>query len=179
MILPRELGTRRLLLRPFRREDVDDALRYRDDPEFARFLPHIPQPFSRADAEAFVATNMRDPWESAPTYAVTLDGVVIGTVNLEIDAATRSAMIGYAIGRAWWGRGLATEAAGAVVAAAIDGLGLTRVWASTDADNHRSRRVLEKLGLVQEAVRVADHIGRDGVAVDEVVYALAVARGSD
>ncbi|MCA9698034.1 MAG: GNAT family N-acetyltransferase, partial [Myxococcales bacterium] len=65
MILPRELGTRRLLLRPFRREDVDDALRYRDDPEFARFLPHIPQPFSRADAEAFVATNMRDPWESA------------------------------------------------------------------------------------------------------------------
>ena len=37
-----ELRTERLLLRPFHAEDAADARAYRDDPEFARFLPHIP-----------------------------------------------------------------------------------------------------------------------------------------
>ena len=91
------LTTARLVLRPFRADDVDDALAYRNDPEFARFLPHIPQPFTRADAEAFVALNMSEPWERSPTFAVVLDDELIGTVSFEVDAATRSAMIGYAI----------------------------------------------------------------------------------
>jgi len=65
-----ELRTPRLVLRSFRATDVDDALAYRDDPEFARFLPHIPQPFTRAHAEAFVTVNMTEPWETMPTFAV-------------------------------------------------------------------------------------------------------------
>ena len=39
------LRTPRLILRPFLAEDIEDGLGYRDDEEFARFLPHIPQPF--------------------------------------------------------------------------------------------------------------------------------------
>jgi hypothetical protein len=59
-----ELRTERLTLRSFRTTDVDDALAYRDDPEFARFLPHVSLPFTRADAEAFVTLNMTEPWET-------------------------------------------------------------------------------------------------------------------
>ena len=69
-----EIRTARLLLRPFRETDVDDALAYRDDAELARFLPHIPQPFTRGDAEAFVAVNMSEPWETMPTFAVVFEG---------------------------------------------------------------------------------------------------------
>jgi RimJ/RimL family protein N-acetyltransferase len=83
-----ELCTERLLLRRFQTGDVGDAQSYRDDLEFARFLPHIPQPFTRRDAEAFVALNMSEPWQRSPTFAVVLNGRVIGTVNLEVDAAT-------------------------------------------------------------------------------------------
>ena len=39
---------------PFQVDDVADALAYRDDEEFTRFLPHIPRPFTPRDAEAFV-----------------------------------------------------------------------------------------------------------------------------
>jgi ribosomal-protein-alanine N-acetyltransferase len=166
----RSLTTERLLLRPSRDDDVDDALAYRDDHEFARFLPHVPQPFTRRDAEAFVATNMSEPWDRSPTFAVVLDGTLIGTVNFEVDAAARTAMLGYAIGRAWWGRGLATEAARAAMAWAVEQFALVRVWASTDVLNVRSQRVLEKLGMRRERVRIGDHVGRDGRAVDEVVY---------
>jgi ribosomal-protein-alanine N-acetyltransferase len=151
MTVPILLRTERLTLRPFQDSDVEDALSYRDDPEFARFLPHIPQPFTRRDAEAFVALNMSEPWERSPTFAVVLEGTLIGTVNFEVDADMRAAMLGYAIGRAWWGRGLAIEAARATIAWAVDTFSLVRIWASTDARHVRSRRVLEKLGMQPEA----------------------------
>jgi ribosomal-protein-alanine N-acetyltransferase len=170
--LRRELRTARLLLRPFAAGDVEDALAYRDDEGFAWFLPHIPQPFTRRDAEAFVALNMTEPWDRSPTFAVVLDGKVIGTVSFEIDAPARTAMLGYAIGRAWWGRGIAVEAARTAMAWAIEAFGLMRIRASTDARNVRSQRVLEKLGMLREALRAADHMGRDGEPVDEVVYGL-------
>ncbi len=120
MTAPILLRTERLTLRPFQDSDVEDALSYRDDPEFARFLPHIPQPFTRRDAEVFVALNMSEPWARSPTFAVVLEGALIGTVNFEVDADMRAAMLGYAIGRAWWGRGLAIEAARAAIAWAVD-----------------------------------------------------------
>jgi ribosomal-protein-alanine N-acetyltransferase len=170
------LQTQRLVLRPFQPGDVDDALVYRNDAEFARFLPHIPQPFTRKDAEAFVSVNMSEPWEESTTFAVVLDGSVIGTVNLEISAHARSAMLGYAIARAWWGQGIATEAARAVMAWGIEAFDLTRIWASTDARHVKSQRVLEKLGLRRECVQVAHHQGRSGESVDEVLYALDLLR---
>jgi RimJ/RimL family protein N-acetyltransferase len=173
-VLPTQLITERLVLRPFHAADVDDALAYRDDPEFARFLPHIPQPFTRADAEAFVTTNMTEPWERLPTLAVVFDGHVIGTVSFEVDPATHRAMLGYAIGREWWGRGIATEAARAAMEWAIEAFGLIRVHASTDLRHVRSQRVLAKLGMRRETVRHGDHLGRDGTLVDEVLYALDV-----
>ena len=80
-------------------------------------------------------------------------------------------MRGYAIARAWWGQGIAAEAGQAVMAWGIQAFGLTRVWASTDVRHVRSQRVLEKLGMRREALRPADHLGRDGEMIDEVVYA--------
>jgi ribosomal-protein-alanine N-acetyltransferase len=169
------LVTERLLLRPFQTDDVEDALAYRNDAEFARFLPHVPQPFTRRDAEAFVATNMADSWETSPTFAVVLHGRLIGTVNLEVNSETRNAMLGYALGRAFWGHGFATEAALAAMTWGTAAFGLVRVWASTDARHHRSQRVMEKLGMRREAVRGADRPGRDGESVESVVYAVDLA----
>ena len=171
-----EIQTQRLLLRPFKAGDVADALAYRADVEFARFLSHIPQPFTGRDAEAFVALNMSDPWETSPTFAVVLLGTVIGTVNFEVETEARTAMLGYAIGRKWWGRGIATEAARAAMTWSIQTFNLVRIWASTDVRHARSVRVLEKLGFQCEALRVAHHIGRDGELIDELVYGLSLAR---
>jgi len=167
-----QICTERLLLRPFQVGDVDDAEAYRNDVEFARFLPHIPQPFTRGDAEAFVALNMSEPWDRSPTFAVVFEGRLIGTVNLEIDHQERTAMVGYAIGRAWWGQGLACEAARAVLKWGIDAFRLTRIWASTDLGNTRSQRVLEKLGMRRESVVTRPGPGLFGESTQEAVYGL-------
>jgi ribosomal-protein-alanine N-acetyltransferase len=144
------LRTARLVLRSFRVTDVEDALAYRNDSEFARFLRHLPQPFTRADAETFVEVNMTEPWETLPTFAVVLDDHVVGTVNFNIDASRRTAMLGYAIARAHWGRGIAVEAATAALDWVCAEHDLATVWASTNVDHVRSRRVLEKLGMTLE-----------------------------
>lgn len=174
-----ELHTDRLLLRPFQDGDVEDALAYRNDKEFARFLPHIPQPFTKRDAEEFVRRNMSELWEQFPTFAVVLSGKLIGTVNLNVDAKTRTAMLGYAIGRDWWNRGIATESARSTIAWGIETFGLARIWASTDLRNVRSLRVLEKLGMQREALRVNDHAGRDGELIDEVVYGINILKTAE
>ena len=168
------LHTNRLLLRPFELGDVDDALVYRNDQEFARFLPHIAQPFTQADAEQFVRQNMSEPWEQYATFAVVVDGHVIGTVNLDMDDASRtSAMIGYAIARDQWGEGIAAEAAATVMAWGFDARNLQRIWASTEARHLRSLRVMEKLGMQRQAVLPAHTLARDGQLVDEVVCAVS------
>jgi ribosomal-protein-alanine N-acetyltransferase len=114
---------------------------------------------------------MTEPWTRSPTFAVVVDGKLIGTVSFEVDATARTAMVGYAIARAWWGRGIAVEAARTAIAWAVEEFGLMRIWAATDTRNARSIRVLEKLGMVREAFRTA-HIGRDGGPIHEVVYVL-------
>jgi ribosomal-protein-alanine N-acetyltransferase len=144
-----ELRTARLVLRRFQAGDVADSLAYRDDPEFARFLPHIPQPFTQAHAEEFVRVNMTEPWDTLPTFAVVHEGRVIGTVNFEI--AGQVAMIGYALARAHWGRGLATEAARAGIEWLLAEHDLVELWASTQVGNLGSRRVLEKLGMTLDS----------------------------
>ena len=80
-----ELNTDRLLLRPFRLEDVDDMLEYASDPEWARYLRDQPQPFTRERAEERVAKSVLESWETHPIWAVVLDGKVIGDIVIIID----------------------------------------------------------------------------------------------
>jgi RimJ/RimL family protein N-acetyltransferase len=173
-----ELHTERLLLRQFKMDDVSDAMMYRNDEEFARFLSHIPLPFTRQDSEAFVKRNMSEPWDKSPIFAVVLDGKLIGTVNLEVISEARTAMLGYAIGRQWWGRGIATEAARAAMGWGIQAFGLTRIWASTDIRHVKSHRVLEKLGLKRELFHTGHHRGRNRELIDEIVYGLDLTHSS-
>jgi [ribosomal protein S5]-alanine N-acetyltransferase len=168
---PVEIQTNRLLLRQFRASDVDDVLAYRNDPEFGRYLPHIPQPFTRRDAEEFVARNIAEPWDTYPTFAIVFEGTVIGTVNLDIDQTHGIAMLGFAIGRAHWGKGIGSEAVRAAVAWAFEALGLARIWATTDARNVRSRQLMEKLGMQVEGRLRSHERARDG-RTDKLSYGL-------
>ena len=97
-----ELKTERLLLRPFRLEDVGDAFEYAGDLEWARFLP---EQRSRRDAEAFVARSVLRRWDSKPAFTVMLGTKVIGRVSLTLDHRPKTAELGYEISRKHWGKG--------------------------------------------------------------------------
>jgi RimJ/RimL family protein N-acetyltransferase len=63
--------------------------------------------------------------------------------------------LGYAFGRDWWGRGYATEAAGAILGVAFEQLGAPRVVAVAKRENTGSLHVLDKLGFRFEGERDA------------------------
>jgi hypothetical protein len=109
-MLPDLLETARLRLRPFRLRDVDDVLVYATDPEWACYLP-VPQPYTQADAEKFIAGQVLLDREVHPTWAITHAGAVIGGINLRFHFDHHVGEMGYSIARSYWGQGLATEAA--------------------------------------------------------------------
>lgn len=168
MTKPTELKTDRLLLRPFRLSDIDDVLAYASDDEWATFHP---RPYDRGAVEYMVARAMRASWDKGAEFAVVLDGRVVGLVSLNADPEDKTAELGYEIARDVWGRGIAAEAATAVCDWGFREYGLARIDAWADSRNHRSVRVMEKLGMTYEGKHRSSDIGR-AERLDEVVYAV-------
>lgn len=162
-----ELRTERLLLRPFGSGDVDDVFAYATDPEWSRYLP-VPDPYTRRDAEEFVARCLLADGEKRFEWAVVHEGRVSGGVSLRVQRPGVAEM-GYSIARPLWGQGLATEAARAVVEHAFENLGLVHVHAYADIRNEASWRVMEKLGMQRVGVAHGDRLV-GGERVDSVSY---------
>ena len=65
--------------------------------------------------------------------------------------------IGWRLARAFWGHGLATEAATAALADGFDRIGFDEIISITVPANARSRRVMERIGLTHDAARDFAH----------------------
>ena len=163
------LRTPRLLLRPYRSDDVDDVLAYATDPEWNRYLG-VPEPYTRRSAEEFVARCILVDGETRFEWAIVHEGRVSGGISLRV-YGSGSAEMGYSIARPLWGRGLTTEAATAVIAHGFEKLGLARIQAAADIRNEGSWRVMEKLGMEREGVMRSNRLVRD-TRVDDVFYAI-------
>ncbi len=147
-----ELTTARLLLRPFAPGDVDDVFEYARDPEWAEFLlDSAPQPYTRRDAEQFVAGRMTAP-RTELSWAIVQDGTGIGGIILRVDAKHETGQVDYALAKSHWGQGLMPEAAAAVVDWAFRERRLARMSSQADVRNRRSWRVMEKIGMRREGV---------------------------
>ena len=96
----------------------------------------------------------------------------IGTCTLtSFSLEHRRAEIGFALGRASWGCGYATEALHALVAHAFESLDLRRLEADVDPRNARSIRLLERLGFRPEGLQRQRYL-IDGEAQDALLYGL-------
>ncbi len=148
---PVVLRTERLLLRPWRDEDLAPFAALNADPAVREHFPSI---LSRGESDA-AARRIRAEMErdGYGSWAVELPGEApfVGVVGLSVPgfeaAFTPCVEIGWRLARDVWGRGLATEGARAALAFAFDVLGLEEVVSMTTPANHRSLRVMEKLGM--------------------------------
>jgi RimJ/RimL family protein N-acetyltransferase len=138
--------TPRLLLRPGFPEDAPALASAIADEAIVMNLASVPWPYSMRDAEAFLASP-RDP--ILPSLLIFERGSgapqLVGSCGLG-RRPSGAVEMGYWIARRFWGRGLATEACGALVDIART-LGLCSLEGSHFIDNPASARVLEKLGF--------------------------------
>jgi [ribosomal protein S5]-alanine N-acetyltransferase len=164
------IETARLRLRRWQLSDVDDVLAYAQDAEWSRYLRALPVPYGRRDAEEFVARQVLLDPTSHPAWAIALNGVVVGGINLRFQFEHRIAELGYSIARDHWNKGYVTEAASAVMDEAFRTYAeLKRIRAFADARNTASQRVMEKVSMKKEGVLRQNRFER-GELVDEAWY---------
>jgi len=148
-------------LRPWRPDDADDCARACADPDIRRFLPLLPQPYTGADALAFIGS-------AGPTRFAVADrdsDRLLGSVGYH-DDGTGTAEVGYWV--APWARrqGVATAAVREVAARGID-----RLVLRTHPENGAGQRVAIAAGFTREGIARGGARNADGSRYDVIVWA--------
>lgn len=167
------LETERLVLRLPRLEDAAALGGLYLDPEAMRFIGGVPPEY--ADDPEFVVRRWLGRWEANGFGQLVAerreDGAVLGRVGLVVwdtrDWRIKTVPetgehgqpeLGWALARAHWGQGYATEAARAAREWARAELGIGRLISVIAPENDRSIRVAQKLGAVPgDTVELAEN----------------------
>jgi len=147
--------TERLRIRPLQSSDLDALADVYMHPLVAQWIgPHTYEDVQR-ELEQHIEHQAAVGWSFWAVEDLTTDRL-IGDCGLQpLEHQGPEVELGYDFHPDAWGRGLATEAAQAVMRQAFGPLGLDRVVAVVKPDNTASQRVLEKSGLRRTGTRQA------------------------
>jgi RimJ/RimL family protein N-acetyltransferase len=158
-----QLDTDSLVLRRPNENDIGAIISGVGNWEVACCLARVPHPYGEEDARFFLEHVVPKEW----TWAITLKGSdkLIGAVGLAPEDSGNTAELGYWLAQSYWGRGIATAAASAVVSFGLDQLRLPFIKSGYFVENPTSGRVLQKLGFVEtaRATRVCLAMDREDV----------------
>lgn len=161
------LSTERLSLRSYRAEDAAELHRLINDWEVCRTLAAVPFPYSRELADHWIDSTQASLADgSALHLAITgqegAEEVLVGGAGLRINAAERSARLGYWVGRRFWGHGVASEAARRLAQWAMANLEIDRLEATVATDNPGSITVLRRIGMRHVGEGTETFVARGG-----------------
>ena len=179
-----ELLTARLHLRPYTRDDLDALHRLWTDPDVRRYLLD-----DEAVARGFVANEIKETRALFETHGFGQfairrkdEDALIGFTGYRFFHDPPELQLIYGIAPAYWGRGLAPEAARAMIRFGFEACGLDAVVAATDPPNKASVRVMEKAGMTFQKRIVIDgldtiyySIAREDFEPDDTFYRLTPA----
>lgn len=144
------LETRRLILRPFCREDAQAVFdTWERDPEVARYMfwtCHQEIEKTRAWL-AFELGQLEKPDWYRFALERKSDRRLIGTMLIYYEEEVQCWEIAYNLGKAYWGQGYTSEAGERVLTFAREELGISEMVGRYATENPASGRVLEKLGF--------------------------------
>lgn len=153
------IETERLLIRPFTVEDIAPSYIMNLDPEVSRYTGDGGV-VSKAEIERRIVENVFGDYEKHGfgRLAVELkeEHKFIGFTGLKYLEDRDEVDLGYRFMKAYWGKGIATEAGQACVDLGFNTLGLKRMIAMVLPENTGSIRVLEKLHFEYEKERIED-----------------------
>jgi ribosomal-protein-alanine N-acetyltransferase len=169
------LQTARLRLGAFDPEDAPELQRMAGAREIADTTVSIPHPYDLDHALAWIGNQRRESVRGRATnFAIRLlpGAALIGSAGLrDIDREHLQAELGFWIGREWWGKGYAREAAAEVLRFGFEDLGLNRIYAHHMARNPAAGQVLLHIGMQREGL-LRERVRKWGVYEDVVVYAM-------
>ncbi len=168
-----EIPAKGFVLRSWRYDDEASLVRNANNRRiWINLTDAFPHPYTEAHARRWIGMCQDEPRRSMQ-FAIVLEGIAIGGIGFEPCAGIHrlTARIGYWLGEAYWGRGIATEALVHTSAHAFARFDFERLQAEVFEYNQASARVLEKVGYTLEG-RLSRNCLKDGRVVDELIYAL-------
>lgn len=147
------LETERFLLRAVTLDDVADIFRIMSDPRVTRYFGTPPMTGSEQAQQRVQAIQTAFQEQAGVRWAIAerVSGQLIGSAGFwRLIKPHDRAEVGYELAPEWWGQGVMPEALAAMLDFGFARMGLHSVEAQIHPDNSGSRRVLEKLGFVQE-----------------------------
>lgn len=159
-------------IRSWRMGDAAAIVRHGDNPKVSAYLrDRFPSPYTLDKANEWLTNTVGKEPESL--FAIEYQGEAVGGIGLILgtDIERVNAELGYWLGEAVWGKGLASAAIKAFLPWGFERFRLTRIFAITFVTNQASIRVLEKCGFQQEAYLRKSAIKR-GVIHDEYLYSV-------
>lgn len=156
------LETKRLILRHQVLQDLDALWALYCDPEITKYIPDAPRSRDEAREELEWHMNGHPRFPELGLWATIHKetGRFIGRCGLlpwTIDGQ-QEVEVAYTIARDYWGQGLATEAAQAILQYGFEKLNLSRLISVIEAENIASQKVAEKIGMTFER-EARDEIG--------------------
>jgi RimJ/RimL family protein N-acetyltransferase len=152
MISESILEGEKVRLRPMQERDLSHFVQWLQDPEVRRWLAAIAEPPTLEDEFEWYEGLRSNP-DNVLWAIETVDGRLVGTVELRLTPAHRRAELGIAImDKTAWSQGLGTDTVRLVVDYGFDELELNRIDLTTDEENVRGRRCYEKCGFVEEGL---------------------------
>lgn len=133
----------------------------------------IPYPYTKKDAEEYIAFALTTDPNKDFAFAITADGVLAGSITLtrQANIHDRTAEMGYYLGEEFWGQGIGTEAVKQVCDYVFENTDIMRIYAEPFARNAASCRILEKSGFVFEGTLRKNAV-KNGVVEDMKMYSL-------
>lgn len=145
------LETNRLLLRHQVIQDLDELWALYCDPQITKYIPDAPRTREEAKEELEWHMHGHPRFPELGLWATVHKetGKFIGRCGLlpwTIDGQNE-VEVAYTISRDYWGQGLATEAAQAILVYGFEKLNLTRLISIIDPENIASQKVAKKIGM--------------------------------
>ena len=178
------LETERLILRTFEDADLGPMIAINQDPKVMEYFPALGDSEQTQKHLQRICEHYNKYGYSLYAVELKASGAFIGFVGLlhstqqEFPASFMPATeIGWRISSQHWGHGYAPEAAIAVLHYAFTRLGLTEIVSFTTLHNQKSRRVMEKIGMLHNSADDFEHphLEKSSPLCQHVLYRLSKA----
>ncbi|HEV8051183.1 MAG TPA: GNAT family N-acetyltransferase [Parachlamydiaceae bacterium] len=161
MTIDKTITTNRLILRPWRNEDLEPFARMNADPRVMEYFPAILSKEESDDLAKRISNKLQQ--QGWGLWAVSVPGVAefigfIGLAEPSFNAHfTPAVEIGWRLAYDFWGKGYATEGARACLKYGFENLGLNEIVSFTATQNMRSRHIMEKICMHHDSKDDFDH----------------------
>ena len=161
-----EIKTERLTLTPLGMKYLAEVNEYALDKDNTKFMMFLPNE-SVEETMEFLESVERD-WASENQmnfeFAILFEGDMVGAISITKEEENPASVeFGWILNKKYWRKGIASEAAIALMKYAKENMGVTHFYAHCDTENEGSYRTMEKIGMV----RTDEYGGRKNKGSDE------------